>query len=85
MHKINVCFFASLREKLGVDKIEFELSGSLSILELKEKIAIQMTEGEMLLKPDVQASIDFEFARDNSQLDPEKVQEVAFFPPVTGG
>ncbi|RUM51275.1 MAG: MoaD/ThiS family protein, partial [Marinomonas sp.] len=39
----------------------------------------------ILLEEKVKAAIDFDFARDDDLVDPAKVRELAFFPPVTGG
>ncbi|TBR42172.1 MoaD/ThiS family protein [Marinomonas agarivorans] len=85
MYKIKVCFFASLREQLAMESTQVVLSKPLSVLELKEKITAQYAQGSHLLDKGIQASIDFEFARDQDIIDPETVNEVAFFPPVTGG
>ena len=85
MHKVDVCFFASLREKIGINKITIEFSGIKTINEIKEIIAVQIKERNALFEEGIQTSIDFDFARGNSQVDPAKVKEIAFFPPVTGG
>ena len=85
MHKINVCFFASLREEIGEERITLSLSGPLSIGEIKRIIESQIERPNSLSVKGIQASIDFEFARDNNIVDPQTTKEIAFFPPVTGG
>lgn len=85
MHKIKVCFFAALRETLETEAIEVTLSDPISITDLKHKIKNQIAVSDALFANGIQASIDFEFARDNDLVDPETTKEVAFFPPVTGG
>lgn len=84
MANLKVVFFASLRETLGVAETEYSLSNSLTVAELKAKLAEQLAQGDALLQAGLQASIDFEFARDQD-LVPMGATEVAFFPPVTGG
>ncbi|RBP84570.1 MoaD/ThiS family protein [Marinomonas rhizomae] len=84
MSKVRVVFFASLKENLGQGECLVELALPLSIAELKRQLADGLDKGEVLLEKGIQSSIDFEFARD-SDLIPEQVNEVAFFPPVTGG
>ena len=85
MHSIDVCFFASLREDIGMEKMTLELSELTSIKDIKTLIVNQLDNSQSLLAQGIQASIDFEFARDNSIVNPEVVKEIAFFPPVTGG
>lgn len=80
-----MCFFASLREKIGKEFVIVELSGPIKISQLKELVGIQIGQDDALNSDGIQASIDFEFARDNSIVEPDSVKEVAFFPPVTGG
>jgi sulfur-carrier protein len=83
--KIKVIFFASLREALGQAEAYVELEHPVSIEEIKQKLSRQLPHPDPLFADGIQASIDYEFARDSSKVDPETVKEVAFFPPVTGG
>ncbi|WP_438464963.1 MoaD/ThiS family protein [Marinomonas sp. PE14-40] len=85
MHKLDVVFFASLRESLGKDKVSIELDKVTSIEEIKQAVACLLDNPDPLFEEGIQASIDYNFARDSSKVDPENVKEVAFFPPVTGG
>lgn len=84
MAKVKVVFFASLKESIGQSEYIAELVLPLSISELKHQLANELDKGEALLAKGIQSSIDFEFARD-TDIVPESVNEVAFFPPVTGG
>ncbi|PYF84699.1 molybdopterin synthase subunit MoaD [Marinomonas alcarazii] len=84
MSKVRVVFFASLRERIGHSEYMTELDAPLSIAELKQQLASELDKGQALLEKGIQASIDFEFARD-ADLVLKDVNEVAFFPPVTGG
>ena len=85
MHKLDVVFFASLRESLGKEKVTIELDKVTSIEEIKQTVASLLDNPDPLFEEGIQASIDYNFARDSSKVDPESVKEVAFFPPVTGG
>ena len=85
MHKLDVGFFASLRESLGKEKVTIELDKVASIEEIKQAVASLLDNPDPLFEEGIQASIDYNFARDSSKVDPESVKEVAFFPPVTGG
>ena len=85
MHKLDVVFFASLRESLGKEKVTIELDKVASIEEIKQAVASLLDNPDPLFEEGIQASIDYNFARDSSKVDPESVKEVAFFPPVTGG
>lgn len=85
MHKIKVGFFAALREQLGISELLLELSGSLTVGEIKEIVAVQLKDAKPLFADGIQASVDFDFARSDDIVDTNKVKEIAFFPPVTGG
>jgi molybdopterin synthase sulfur carrier subunit len=84
MTKVRVVFFASLKESIGQSEYIAELALPLSIGELKKQLSNELDRGQALLAKGIQSSIDFEFARDTNIV-PESVNEVAFFPPVTGG
>jgi molybdopterin synthase sulfur carrier subunit len=84
MTKVRVVFFASLKESIGQSEYFVKLALPLSIGELKQQLSGELDRGQALLVKGIQSSIDFEFARD-TDIVPESVNEVAFFPPVTGG
>lgn len=84
MTEITVVFFASLKESLGVGQCQAAGEFPMTIKELKQILAAQLNNGEALQALGIQASIDYEFARDSDVI-PSRVKEVAFFPPVTGG
>ena len=84
MPNVKVVFFASLKERVGHGECNTEVELPLSISELKQHLAKELDNGQVLLENGVQSSIDFEFARD-MDIVPNSVKEVAFFPPVTGG
>lgn len=82
---IRVLFFASLREALGVSTIDCELSPSTtSVGALRESLAARG--GDWLaLAPGraVRAAVNQDMVDARHPL--EDGDEVAFFPPVTGG
>ncbi|TYL48008.1 MoaD/ThiS family protein [Marinomonas sp. IMCC 4694] len=84
MFRINVVFFASLKESIGLSEHAIELSAPLTIGALKQRLAKELQHGQALLGSGVQSSIDFEFSRDKDTI-LHTAREVAFFPPVTGG
>ncbi|WP_191603373.1 MoaD/ThiS family protein [Marinomonas algicola] len=85
MSQVKVVFFASLKESLGVSDAVIDLQGPTSIEEIKQKLNASLENPDPLFEEGIQCSIDYEFARDSSKVDPETVREIAFFPPVTGG
>lgn len=80
---IDVLFFASIRERLGVDKLSIE--PALTIDQLIAQLIDR--EGnvwaEVLCAPNVIVAVNQEVADRSRAL--EDGDEVAFFPPVTGG
>ncbi|HHB92694.1 MAG TPA: MoaD/ThiS family protein [Thioploca sp.] len=75
---ITIKFFASLREEVGKNEIQIETSEQLTIA----KIWDQVCDG-IPLPNHVLMAINMEYADLNSLV--EDGDEVAFFPPVTGG
>jgi len=81
---ISVLFFAQLREALGVQKIEIPIDQSLSLTELLAFIIQKNPHWEQALtRKNLLMSINQELAQVDSLV--RWGDEVAFFPPVTGG
>jgi molybdopterin synthase sulfur carrier subunit len=84
--KVKVLFFASLREKLGRDAEEIELpAGVATIAGLRSHLrsrggawAEALAEGKLL-----RAAVNQDMAQPAAAI--KTGDEVAFFPPVTGG
>jgi sulfur-carrier protein len=77
---VKVKYFASLRESLGrsEDNLEIE-DGNITVSQLWEKVA-----GEQKILPDnVLTAINMEYVKPDAKV--KDGDEVAFFPPVTGG
>ena len=77
---ITVKYFASLREVLGRSEDNLEIrNGSITVSELWEKVA-----GKQKSLPDnVLTAINMEYVKPDTRV--KDGDEVAFFPPVTGG
>lgn len=81
---ISLRFFASLCEKVGSPGEQFELNGIAGVIELRQALAarggrwLALTEDHSLL-----VAINQEIVETDAPL--KDGDEVAFFPPVTGG
>lgn len=82
MNKITVLFFATFRDKAGINRTEVEIPPETTIAGLR-KILVEKFPGLETLADHALASINREYAFDD-QLIPEGA-EVAWFPPVSGG
>ena len=75
---INVQFFASLRELLGKQQVSLDYSDGLTV-----STTWQHASNNMAMPDNTLCAINMEYAK---LTDPIKDgDEVAFFPPVTGG
>ncbi len=80
---VKVLFFASLRAQLGTAEQRLE-SFSGSVAELRTRLGVLFPEWQAPLQSaDVQAAVNQEMAAATTQI--ADGDEVAFFPPVTGG
>lgn len=75
---IKVLFFASLRERLGRGEVVLESPTVLNVLEVWQR-----SSGEDGLSENLLVSVNQEYAGAETLVKPG--DEVAFFPPVTGG
>jgi molybdopterin converting factor subunit 1 len=82
MIKISILFFAILKEKTGVSRIEIEVPEGLTVVELKVILAERFPAIKSFLKS-VVTSVNREFAFDEDHI--PSAAEVALFPPVSGG
>ena len=79
---IKVLFFAKLREKMGFKEIDIELAQSVTLEQFEALLTVQYPNFAELPQP-VLVSINQEFAQPEQWV--SEGDEVAFFPPVTGG
>lgn len=82
MAKINLIFFAHLKEISGVHQIEVDLPDGTNILDLKNRLLEVFPQFDKVL-PTAIFAIDREFAFDEDPV--ADGAEVAIFPPVSGG
>jgi len=83
---IAVHFFASIREALGVEHKTFDLPKDVETVEQLITFLAQQhgnTWSEILGKGSVMVAVNHEMAERSARL--QAGDEVAFFPPVTGG
>ncbi|VAW53561.1 Molybdopterin synthase sulfur carrier subunit [hydrothermal vent metagenome] len=75
---INVQFFASLRELLGKQQIELEFESPQTISHVWTKVC-----GDIAMPNNTLCAINMEYVKPDTTVNDG--DEVAFFPPVTGG
>ncbi len=74
---INVRFFASLRERLGLERTEISAEGVNNVRDVWQAVSDQPLDEELLV------AVNRNYASLEQAV--EDGDEVAFFPPVTGG
>jgi molybdopterin synthase sulfur carrier subunit len=82
---VKVVFFASLREKLGVNSVDLQISDPSSVSSLISQLADQHSAEWLAILTAVNIRIAVNqniISEDIGVIDGD---EVAFFPPVTGG
>ena len=80
---VNVLFFASLREALGVGQVSYQLDRSVSAAGLLEQLQAQGAEWQKALSGQLLCSVNQDIVPLDTVI--SDGDEVAFFPPVTGG
>lgn len=76
-------FFASLRERLGSSSINFEYSGQKTVNELMVELIAKGDRWLLLTEQDVLIAVNQTLCAKDAKINDG--DEVAFFPPVTGG
>ncbi|PCK08921.1 MAG: molybdopterin converting factor subunit 1 [Alteromonadaceae bacterium] len=82
---INILYFASLAESLGCECESFNLAcEKVSVADLKQQLAARGEQWQRLINaPSTRCAVNQSLAEDEQVL--ASNDEVAFFPPVTGG
>lgn len=80
---LNVLFFASLREQLGCEKLELSADGITDVQSLLNTLVALHPIYENVLDESILVAVNQEISTRDRAL--ESGDEVAFFPPVTGG
>ncbi|WP_237055284.1 molybdopterin converting factor subunit 1 [Microbulbifer sediminum] len=81
---IRILFFAGLREQLDCDGLEIPAAGLRDVARVRAALGRRGERWQVALqRPDLQVAVNQALAADASPVQPG--DEVAFFPPVTGG
>lgn len=82
---ITILFFAKYREQLGLGRMDFTLDSTLSVGDLKKRLVSHGGEkwAEVLLADNTLCAVNQTIATDSVEINDG--DEVAFYPPVTGG
>jgi molybdopterin synthase sulfur carrier subunit len=80
---INIRFFASLRERLGHDSIAFQYTDEKTVADVKRTLIARGTPWTLLTEQDVLVALNQTLSSEDSLVNDG--DELAFFPPVTGG
>ncbi|WP_286265105.1 molybdopterin converting factor subunit 1 [Thalassotalea atypica] len=81
---LKVQFFARLKDQLGTANIEVEIPASISVVDLKAQlIANNNTWQKPLSADNILCAVNHEVVSEQHII--KSSDEVAFFPPVTGG
>jgi molybdopterin synthase sulfur carrier subunit len=82
---VKIVLFANLREALGVDSVDLQITGSSRVSALISQLADQQSQEwfEMLTAENIRVAVNQDLV--NEDVDIVDGDEVAFFPPVTGG
>ena len=79
-----ILFFAQLREQLQCEKISLEIDQPITLLELRDRIIQQQLHWkEFLSNEKLLFAVNQKIAKSSQLVNTN--DEVAFFPPVTGG
>lgn len=80
--KVSVQLFASARDLVGTSPVEVELPQNANVGSLRRALAAQFP-ALAPLGPHLLVAVGQDYARDQQPLSPD--QEIACFPPVSGG
>jgi molybdopterin synthase sulfur carrier subunit len=82
---IQVLFFASIREALGVSDLEMDAAGLATAADVAKSLAARADGAwhEVMGREDLLIAVNQTVVKADHQI--EDGDEVAFFPPVTGG
>jgi molybdopterin converting factor subunit 1 len=83
MATIKLCFFASLGEKLGLREEIYTFDGPLTLSQLKHQLHQRSQNWQVINDRSILCAVNFEMVNSNIEL--KAGDEIAFFPPVTGG
>jgi molybdopterin synthase sulfur carrier subunit len=77
---MKILYFASLKESLGMDSETIEFAENKCVLDLKKQLSKRHGR---VFSNNLLCAVNQEISSDNTLITPN--DEVAFYPPVTGG
>jgi len=81
---IKILFFAQLREMFELESLEFTMLAAISVAQLKKQLAEKGGRWQLMFaEQEVLVAVNQVISDDDTML--KAGDEVAFFPPVTGG
>ncbi len=80
---IHIRFFAFLRERLGIDTLDYEFTNEKTVFDIKQKLVARGEPWNLLAEQDVLIAVNQTLTSETSPV--HDGDEIAFFPPVTGG
>lgn len=80
---INIVFFASLRERLEVSNIALECEHHQTVNDVIKTLQASEKRYDLLLEQDVLSAVNHTLCSKEESI--KDGDEIAFFPPVTGG
>lgn len=83
MSIVTVKFFAQVRERLGVEELQLEYRESDTVLSIKKRLSAQSSLFAEVFSGQIIAAKNQTIVDENTLV--QASDELAFFPPVTGG
>lgn len=81
---INIVFFAALREQLDCEKLEISADGITTVADIKQLLAAKSEQWQQVFSStSLLSAVNHDMVDENQTVN--SGDEVAFFPPVTGG
>jgi len=81
----HVVFFASIREELGINELNIDISDDMKLSQVVDTLSREGAGNwkSILMAENVRIAVNHELVNDDVQVN--NGDEIAFFPPVTGG
>ena len=80
---IQIHFFARLREHLGTASLNFEVNGEKTVADIIKVLVSRGEQWQLLTEQDVLCAVNQTLSGQDANVNDG--DEIAFFPPVTGG